>query len=246
MASLQHGDGKRFLIRGLQSSDIPIIARMAATEYFDSVLNSFLCPYRHKYPEHVTRRFTQMIQGRYLNPRNIGFVAVDALNPSTGPVGYAQFIRLGNDQAAKQLVEKQSSLWLVVRTWWFKIYTFVVNLLSPDRSVDHDALSAFMKSVKRDELQYWDSEEMKAKYENRWHTQSIVVSSSCQRQGLGRRLMEEVLQRAQNEGVVVGLEASEDGEKLYQSLGFTSRGPFSMTFPNAKPMVGGIMMWTPR
>ncbi|KAJ6096735.1 hypothetical protein N7486_007481 [Penicillium sp. IBT 16267x] len=240
MASSQ--EKKTFLIRRMQSSDIPILGHLAATTYFDSPLNAFLCPHRYEYPKHVIRRFVQMIRGRYLNPRSIGFVAVDHASPST-PVAYAQFIRLGNDQAALQLISNQRSIWRLMKTWWFKIRASLVNLFWPDRSVNPDAMKTFMKSVEHDEQYYWESPEMKIKYLNRWHAQSVVVSSSYQRQGIGRRLMEEVLQRAQNEGVVVGLEASEDGEKLYQKLGFELRGPFSM---NIGLPAGGIMMWTPK
>lgn len=235
-------ESEKVLIRRMQSSDIPILGTLAATTYFDSPLTAFLRPRRHEYPEHVIRSFVQMIQGRYLNPRSIGFVAVDRASPFT-PVAYAQFIRLGNDQAALQLISDQRSIWRLLQAWWFKIQASVVNLFSPDHSINHDALDAFMKSAKHDEQLYWESPEMKIKYSNRWHAQSVVVSPSYHRQGIGRRLMQEVLRRAQDEGVVVGLEASEDGEKLYQKMGFELRGLFSM---NIGLPAGGIMMWTPK
>jgi ribosomal protein S18 acetylase RimI-like enzyme len=94
-----------------------------------------------------------------------------------------------------------------------------------------------------DDHLFWVSEDMKLKYGNRWHVQSLVVSSEYQRRGLGRMLMSEVLQRAQDEGVVVGLEASPDGEKLYRSLGFELRGRFCF---NCADEEGGIMMWSPK
>lgn len=237
---LQPRDGT-FLIRRMQSSDIPIMAAIAATEYFDSDLNAFLCPHRHQFPDHVTRRFAQMIHDRYLNPRSIGFVAVNPVNPHT-PVAYAQFIRLGNDQAALQLLSSQRSFWNTLARWWFKIQTPVVNFFWPDKSVDRDALRRFMESVQRDEFLHWGSPGLKARYGNRWHVQSVVVSSGWQRRGVGGLLMEEVLTRARGEGVVVGLEASGDGERLYRKLGFELRGRFDMV---VGPDVGGIMMWTP-
>jgi ribosomal protein S18 acetylase RimI-like enzyme len=119
----------------------------------------------------------------------------------------------------------------------------IVNYLWPDRSTDHDAARQFDESAKRDSEKYWGSDEMRAKYGNRWHVRGLVVSSSHQRRGVGQALMAEVLQRAQQEGVVVGLEASGDGEKLYRLLGFEMRGPFSMIIG---PPVGGFMMWTPK
>ncbi|KAJ5710677.1 acyl-CoA N-acyltransferase [Penicillium malachiteum] len=235
--------GDEYLIRRIQPSDIPIIAQIAATEYFNSELNAYLCPHRHKYPGHVTRRFIQMIHGRYLNPRSIGFVAIasDSKSDQT-PIGYAQFIRLGEDGPAKELISSQSSLLRTLQTWWFKLYTAVLNLISPDRSLDHEAMSTFLASAKKDEEFYWENPEMKTKYGIRWHAQSVVVSSSYQRKGIGRRLMHEVLSRAGIEGVPVGLEASLDGEQLYRSLGFVLRGSFSMTLGLSG---GGIMMWVP-
>lgn len=218
------------------------MARIASTEYFDSPLNSFLCPHRHKYPNDLVRRFVQMMQSRFLNPRCIGFVAVSAAAPGI-PIGYAQFIRLGNDEAARRLVSEQASLWRSVKRWWLSLRTWIVNLVWPDRSVDRDAMRAFDASAEVDNRKFWESDEMKAKYQERWHVQSLVVSSQYQRRGLGRMLMNEVLRRAQDDGVVVGLEASGDGEKLYRSLGFGLRRRFSMNFGEE---VGGIMMWSPR
>ncbi|KAJ5579938.1 uncharacterized protein N7459_005923 [Penicillium hispanicum] len=232
---------ENFLIRPMQLSDTWLVAPLAATEYFDSDLNAYLCSRRHEYPDHVTRRFARMIQGRYFNPRSLGFVAVTASSPYK-PIAYAQFARLGNDEAALDLVAQRASFWRTLQKWWLAIQASIVDFFWPDRSVDHRAMRKFMRSVERDRLQYWDSPEMKAKYENRWQAQSVVVSSAYQRRGIGRMLMAEVLGRAQEEGVVVGLEASGEGERLYSSLGFALRGPFSM---NVGPPAGGVMMWTP-
>ena len=231
----------KIVIRSLKYSDIPKIANIAATTYFDSDLSAFLCPRRHEHPSYIPRRFRQMTEARVLNPRNIGFVAVKASSPEE-PVGYALFIRLGDDEAALRLIAQQSSFWLTVRKWWTKIRTWIENFIWPDPSVDHDAVRRFNESEERDRYKYWMAPEMKAKYGNRWHAQSVVVSPSYQRRGIGRLLMNEILQRAQDEGVVVGLEASVAGEGLYRKLGFELRGPFSMTIGLSG---GGIMMWTP-
>ncbi|KAJ5618969.1 hypothetical protein N7510_002953 [Penicillium lagena] len=233
---------EKLIIRRMTPPDIPTMARIACTEYFDSPLNTFLCPHRHQYPNDLLRRFVQMIRGRYLSPRSIGFVAVSASAPGI-PLGYAQFIRLGNDDAAKRLVSAQASFWLSVRRWWNSLCTTIENYVWPDRSLDEDAMQQFDASAEIDERTFWGSDEMKARYGERWHVQSVVVSSKCQRRGLGRMLMGEVLRRAQEEGVVVGLEASKDGEKLYQSLGFELRGRFSRNFGE---VVGGVMMWSPK
>lgn len=118
----------------------------------------------------------------------------------------------------------------------------MVNFLLRDRSINLGTLREFEAAGEIDKLQYWESPKMKAQYENRWHAHSVVVSSAYQIQGIGRRLMDEVLQ-PQDEGVAVGLEASGDGEKFYRSLGFELRGQFSIIIG---PVLSGIMMWTPK
>jgi GNAT superfamily N-acetyltransferase len=241
MPSLKCKDSN-ILIRPTRYSDIPFMATIAANEYRGSDLNNFLCPYRHQYPDHFTRRFRQMFQPRHFDPRSIGFVAVEPASPHN-PVAYIQMTRFGNDEPARQLIAAQDSFWCRLYLWGLQIRTSIVNYLWPDRSTDHDAARQFGESIEYDSEKYWDSDEMRAKYGNRWHVRGLVVSSSHQRRGIGRALMAEVLQRAQRENVVVGLEASGDGEKLYRSLGFEMRGPFSMIIGSP---VGGCMMWTPK
>lgn len=230
------------LIRRARYSDIPYMANIAANEYRDSDLNKFLCPYRHQYPDHFIRRFLQIFRARHFDPRSIGFVAVEPSRPHK-PVAYMQMTRLGNDEPARQLIAAQDSVWCRLCRWALQIQTSIVNYLRPDRSTDRDAARQFGESTGRDSEKYWGSDEMRAKYGNRWHVRGLVVSSSHQRRGIGQALMAEVLQRAQRENVVVGLEASGDGEKLYRSLGFEMRGPFSMVIGSP---VGGCMMWTPK
>ncbi|KAJ5454593.1 uncharacterized protein N7458_005549 [Penicillium daleae] len=234
--------GSNILIRRAQYSDIPFMANIAAAEFRDSDLNKFLCPYRHQYPDHFNRRFLQMFQARHFDPRSIGFVAVEPSSPHK-PVAYIHLTRFGDDEQARRLIAAQDSLWRRLCHRLLQLRTMIVNYLWPDRSTDHDAARQFDESAKRDSEKYWGSDEMRAKYGNRWHVRGLVVSSSHQRRGVGQALMAEVLQRAQQEGVVVGLEASGDGEKLYRLLGFEMRGPFSMI---VGPPVGGFMMWTPK
>ncbi|OGM43289.1 hypothetical protein ABOM_008664 [Aspergillus bombycis] len=231
-------------IRRITPPDIPQMARLASTAYFNSPLSQFLSPYRQTYPGDFTRRFLHMMRARYFNPRCIGFVAVPVSDPAT-PVAYAQFIRLGDDKAAKALIAAQSSIWNTLRRWCVAVRTWIETLVWPDRSGDAEAVAEFDKAVEDDNLRYWESPQMKGLYGERWHAQSVVVSGDWRRRGIGRRLMGEVLRRAQEEGVVVGLEASEDGERLYRSLGFELRGRFCMALGDEDGDVGGIMMWRP-
>lgn len=227
----------------MQLSDIPHMAQIASKSYFNTPLSAYISPLRHTYPEDFNRRFVQMIRARYYNPRSIGFVAVSASKPEL-PIAYAQFIRLGNDEAARRLIAAQRTVWGTVMGWVVGIWHRIENWVWPDRSVDVKAVGNFARAVEVDDKKFWESEEMKGLYGERWHAQSVVVSEGWRRRGIGAMLMGEVLKRAGEEGVVVGLEASEDGERLYRSLGFELRGRFSMLVADIEG--GGIMMWRPK
>ncbi|KAE8372130.1 acyl-CoA N-acyltransferase [Aspergillus bertholletiae] len=229
-------------IRRMQPPDITYMAGLASTAYFHTPLSQFLSPHRHTYPDDFRRGFVQRIRARYYNPRCVGFVAVEASNPAV-PVGYAMFSRLGNDTAARKLVAAQSSIWNTLQRWYVTVSIWVENLLWPDRSMDRAACRTFENATEADSMRFWDSEDMKKLYGERWHAQSVVVSGDFRRRGIGKKLMGEVLQRAQAEGVVVGLEASEDGGKLYRSLGFELRGQFSLVLEEYG--ASGVMMWRP-
>jgi ribosomal protein S18 acetylase RimI-like enzyme len=81
---------------------------------------------------------------------------------------------------------------------------------------------------------------------NRWHAQSVVVLPEWQRRGIGKRLMAEVLRRAERDGVMVGLESSVKGEGLYRKLGFELLGRFTTEADALEGAdKGGVMAWYP-
>lgn len=76
------------------------------------------------------------------------------------------------------------------------------------------------------------------------------MRAEYQGRGAGKLLMREVQRRAEEDGVVIGLEASIAGEWMYRSVGFELRSRFDKEFqvdlvgePADK---GGIMLWTPK
>lgn len=110
-----------------------------------------------------------------------------------------------------------------------------------DKSADADRLRAMEELGSGAEKEYWDRPERR----NRWYAQSCVVAGEWQGRGIGKRLMAEVIARAESEGVVVGLESSEMGERLYRSLGFELLGRFKKVWDEMDENVGGVMMYTP-
>ena len=65
----------------------------------------------------------------------------------------------------------------------------------------------------------------------------LAVEPDFQRRGVGRRLMEWGIKKADGEGLKVGLVASPMGEKLYESVGFRHVGWLIMGPVEGKAMV---------
>jgi GNAT superfamily N-acetyltransferase len=116
-------------------------------------------------------------------------------------------------------------------------------------------MAEFMSWVIFDNAKYW-KDPQHPEYANRWHVQSIVVRSEWQRKGIGKRLMDEVIERAKAENkarsvnkegqkaaqIFIGLESSPDGEWMYRKLGFRLLGLFCKS-PESEG--GGVMIWEP-
>jgi len=110
-------------------------------------------------------------------------------------------------------------------------------------------MKSLIKSMARDAETHWGAKA----YVSRYHTQSLTVSPDWQKRGVGAALMEEVLNRAKQEAVPVGLEASPAGEKLYRKIGFRKLADFDPGFaqevnkvaPNLLEEGGGLYVWEP-
>ena len=117
-------------------------------------------------------------------------------------------------------------------------------IIGKDRSVSSDARKKFEAWVARDRDEIFGSDGRG----NRWHALSVVVKEGWQQRGIGKMLMSEVIARAEEEGVIVGLESSGPGEKLYRSVGFELLGRFKKEIQSEigeREDAGGVMIYTP-
>jgi ribosomal protein S18 acetylase RimI-like enzyme len=235
------------IIRRARLTEAPQIGRIAARSYCSTPVTAFLNPNREKYYADYERGFVERAISRMLSPRSVTFVACTVEEPGR-VVGYAQFVRLGDDAGARKLIRevgfvKRVVLW--VFSWLFWGYCTVLHLvLGEDRSANKEAAKMFREWVKRDQEKFWESHEERS---NRWHVQSCVVLEEWQRKGIGKRLMEKIIERVEREGEIVGLEASVKGEGLYKKLGFELLGRFN----DGQDLLnegdaGGLMMWSPK
>ncbi|KAN0093988.1 acyl-CoA N-acyltransferase [Hyaloscypha variabilis] len=229
-------------IRRATLKDGPEIGRTAGITYYNTPLTCFLSPHREKHHAAYERGFVERAIARMLSPRNETYVAC---LPSGRIVGAAQFQRQGDDAGARRLVREVgvvNRIWMWVLGWLFWIYCKVYWMVrGPDRSSDQEAAKTFSGWCRVDRERYWDSVEERA---DRWHALSIIVLPEWQGRGIGRKLMTEVMKRAERDGVMVGLESSVAGGAFYRRLGFVLLGRFS---PDAHALEGGggEMAWYP-
>lgn len=233
---------EELIIRRARIWDAGEIGRIAATTYLHSGLSHFVAPYRLKYRSHWERGFIQRAYKRLLDPRNMSFVVCTKSNPKL-PVGYASFVRLGDDEGARKHIESHSRLerlvmWILSLLYgiWCRIVSLIVG---GDKSEDKKAAEAFARFSAAELKTHWSQPERL----NRWHAQSVVIRDEFQGRKAGKRLMAEVIAHAEAENVVVGLESSAKGEMMYRSVGFELLGRFQSKLEED---AGGVMMYTPK
>jgi len=230
-----------FFIRRATIFEAGEIGRIAAQTYCPTPFSQVMAPHRYKHPVHWERGFIQRAQKRLLDPRNLTYVVCTVAKPGT-PVGLAQFVRLGNDAGAQAHINSSSLVWRIV-LWvlavlyagWCIVLGWIVG---GDKSADPDAVRTFGEWVVNDHKIHWDTHPER---ENRWHAQSVVVREEFMGRGAGKLLMAEVIKRAEKENVVVGLESSMRGERLYRRVGFELLARFSSEY-DFEERAGGVMM----
>lgn len=107
-----------------------------------------------------------------------------------------------------------------------------------DRFADAKALEEFYRDYPVYMEKYWTGD-----IEEHWHLKMLAVDPKWQRNGIGQMLVRWGLEKAQNEGVSAGLEASDAGGPMYLKLGFEEIGKF--TAPGGKVLFP-ILLWRPK
>ena len=237
---------EQFIIRPARLSDIPTLAQISTRAYWLSAVNRFIAPHAPEFPNDMPRFFRQLMWRRICLPNGLFLVACKTSDPDV-PVGYGQFVRLGDDAGAKELVASKGVLlrvWMYIMTWIFWVYNKIDLFIHPAHAFDQTALNLMREWGNEDDLKHWKSHPERS---NRWYANSLVIDPEYQGRGVGRMLMVEPMQRAQSERVIMGLTSSPHGEFLYRKLGFQMLADFCKRPDTERPdeKGGGIMIWYP-
>lgn len=79
--------------------------------------------------------------------------------------------------------------------------------------------------------------------EEHWFMKKLCVDRVWRRHGIGMMLVQWGLDRAEEEGVVVGLDSTEQGMALYRKAGFVQVGVFEVWDPD---MSVPVLLWRPK
>jgi len=232
-------DSRPFIVREARLSDIPTMAFVAGRAYFGTPLTELISPLRRQFPRDYVLSSQRRMVSRMLSARNRSFVAVAEDEPHV-PVGYMQCTRLGEDEGAREVEREKRAWWRSVAEVVYGAWLKVAGWVDPDRSRSEEGVKEFLRVVEEENGIHWEGREER---KNRWHVQSVVVSEEWRGRGVGKAMMKEVIERARKQGVVVGLEASPMGEKLYRSVGFELLARFMTPLGE---LTGGVMMWSPK
>ncbi|CCD43535.1 hypothetical protein ACHAPC_008052 [Botrytis cinerea] len=235
-----------FILRPATLFDIPQMTHIVIAAYASSPVSDFLNPLAKQYPRDLQISTGQAVTRSYLNPRTLTLVVCSPESPDV-LVAYGMYNRKGLDSGAAKFVHERSRVerlgrWLL-NSFLAVLFTFY-NYLRPDRATSKPNNAVFSHSIKMDQERYWSPGTFPRR-QNRWHVNTIVVLPEYQGKGIGRLLMEYILERAKKEEVPSGLTASIEGERLYRNLGFKWLGDFYTRIGREHGDGGGHMIWWP-
>ncbi|KAH0610492.1 uncharacterized protein H6S33_012019 [Morchella sextelata] len=224
---------RKFSIRTATPADVPRLASIGAAALIDDAFYNVLYPRRREFYDDYLHSWELKLQKGILSDIVYLAVETDITDESTGRskkeiVGWAAWERMGTSAEAERiraegqgvLKRLEHRLLTLTNTYVSPLIRFVLRT-PDDRSADAAALAKLEASHPA-----FLAEMFSGIYTEHWHVLMLAVDPKWQRNGIGQMLVRWGLERAQKEGVCVGLEASDPGAPMYLKLGFEEIGRF--------------------
>ena len=194
---------KEAILRRARISDHSAMASVFATAFFEDILfGREIHPYRHQYPADCELYWLRRIQQYWWHWAHVFLVTtVVVRDESSGRqqeviTGVAHWSRLGD-------CAKVAGYGLSSRIW-------------PNRAADPNKEFMVEKSYPFTE-HYWSPE--LERYEC-WNLEHLAVHPDCQNHGLGRKLVQWGMQRADEEDLATSVVSAVTAEDFYRKCGF--------------------------
>ncbi|KAJ5979813.1 GNAT family acetyltransferase [Penicillium waksmanii] len=186
-------------IRPATPNDLPFIADIAAQAMLHDELFIHLCPHRHTYYADFRTAFLRRLKIRLYTPGYVMLVAVESKSESES-----------GDHGARDRDRDE-------RVRGYAVWS---------RRGDTPTATQWQKNGHGDG--WWNDQYIQAcatgydfaAFPELWFLATVAVDPRHQRRGFGRSLVQWGLDRANEERIPVGLDASRQGLALYEDMGF--------------------------
>ena len=207
---------------------IPACATAGANAFADDNLFLFLRPHKFRYPTYLRSHFVRVLHKRLNAPGLVGRAIVSDDNDkwydeSVGGevMGYALWERRGN--AFDHKFWGEDSIGRLFERFAVELETKHSNFFRLDKSSDYGNLQAYLDAANAGGSIF---ETCLEQYPEHIWLAFLAVDPKFQRKGVGKRLMQWGMKRADVESIPLGLTSSPAGEKLYFDCGFEQVGVF--------------------
>ncbi|KAI1841471.1 hypothetical protein JX266_012311 [Neoarthrinium moseri] len=225
-------------LRDAYYSEIPAIARMSTLAFWDDDLFAILIhPHREKYPGDADLYWIRRARVNFWDYRRKWLVAVDKDEKGTDTiVGVAQWERLGPGGKRmdchwldpRNLLKPLSRLAMFLHAWSW-----------PNRACDPAQEDAIERSYPYFE-KAWTGDRAES-----WYLELLAVHPDHQGRGIGRKLVQWGLDRAQEERVCASVVSAWGKDGFYQKAGFNVQSGCA-TSGEGNPLAnvrGGNIFW---
>ncbi|CAF3498880.1 hypothetical protein SNK03_000159 [Fusarium graminearum] len=201
-------------LRDANYSDLPEVARVMSKAFWnDNLFGDLIHPHREKYPDDPDLYWLRRARVSFWDYRWRGIVAIAKDDSGKDVIaGIAQWERLGKEERNSNV-----HISIPIRNLFKPLSSLVMNIharIWPNRAADPENEDIIERTYPYFE-RIWSGKRAES-----WYLSALAVHPDFQRQGVGKRLAQWGIEKAQAEGVCASLVAAHGTDDFYIKLGF--------------------------